>query len=66
MYQVRVLESDVRELFEQTSVLNRKVETLLDNEQANSFLEEEEEENGARQRLAHPAVQSLPEAHEEA
>ena len=66
-FQVERLESNMRRLDERTmelskhsSVLNSKVETALDNQTANSFLEEEIPEERARS--AHQAVQSVSQA----
>jgi len=66
-FRLERLESHVRrhenmrmELFEQTSVLKRKVELILDEHKAKAFLEEEEPEERARS--AHPAVQSVSQA----
>ena len=54
----RRVESVQGELFEISSVLNRKVETIDEQTQANSFLKEEIPNERARS--AHPAVQSVP------
>ena len=67
LFRLERLESNVRrneaqlgELLKDSSVLNRKVETLHDETQTNSFLKEEDPDERAWN--AHPAVQSLSQA----
>ena len=66
-FRVERLESHMRrdekatmELSRDFSVLNRKVELILDQLQADSFLKEESKEEGAR--APHQAVQSVSQA----
>jgi len=63
---MRRLDMRTMELSKYSSVLNRKVELILDQQQTDGFLKEEDPKEKGRPRPAHQAVQSVPQANAQA
>jgi len=63
---MRRLDMRTMELSKYSSVLNRKVELILDQQQTDSFLEEEVQKDKRRPGPTHQAVQSVPQANAQA